>query len=248
MEAQDRGSLLIVGASSDIGLELIRQMAAPGTKILAHYGQSRSRLESLRLELPGCEIVPIQADLAQPEQVEHLIKQTHDHGVLPDQIVHLAAPKFEYLRFEAARWDDFQLGFDVQFRSIVRLLQEFLPVMKVKKRGKVVVVLSSVTLNIPPAALCHYVTIKYALLGLVRSLAAEYSSKCLNINAVSPSMVDTAFLAKLPSRMVEIAAGQSPLGRLATAKEVAASVRFLLSSDANYITGVNLPICGGTAF
>ncbi len=120
--------------------------------------------------------------------------------------------------------------------------------MAQKKKGKIVFVLSSCTFNIPPGALSHYVTAKFALLGLARSLAAEYGPKHININSVSPSMVETAFLQNIPERMVEIAAAQSPWQRNATPQDVAGVIRFLLSSDADYITGANIPVSGGTAF
>jgi 3-oxoacyl-[acyl-carrier protein] reductase len=92
------------------------------------------------------------------------------------------------------------------------------------------------------------VTAKYALLGLARSLAAEYSSYRININSVSPSMVETAFLQNIPERMVELTAAQSPWQRNATPKDVASVIRFLLSSEADYLTGANIPVSGGTAF
>ncbi len=244
----DRETILFLGGSSDIGLEIMRQLAVDRPRIVAHFNKSGAKIEELKHTLPDMEIVPIQADLANAGQVEAMLDAMAAQNLIPDKIVHLPAPKFEYVRFKDATWDHFQNGFDVQVRSLVQVLQRFLPIMAQRKRGKVVVVLSSVTLNIPPVALSHYVTTKYALLGLVRALAAEYSGKQININAVSPSMVETAFLEKLPDRMVEIAAAQTPWQRNGTPQDVAGAVRFLLSADADFMTGVNLPVTGGSAF
>jgi len=244
----ERETVLLVGASSGIGAEIIRRLAPDNPLILAHYNRSLANLEQLRQSLPGLEIAPIQADLAREDEVERFVATVRGEYPLPDKVVHLAAPKLEYIRFKDMRWDFFQRELDLQLRSLMAILQAFLPAMAQRKRGKVVVVLSSVTLNVPPGAMAHYVTAKYAQWGLVRALASEYSAKRLNINAVSPSMVETAFLEKLPDRMVEITAASSPFQRNATPHDVAAAVRFLLSTDADYLTGVNLPISGGSVF
>ncbi len=242
-------SIFITGASSDIGCELIRQLASKDRLIIAHYNQSRAKLDALCNSIHDLNLVPIQADFSKIEDVNRLIAMiTTQHAACLDKIVHLPAPKFEYHRFKDISWEAFQWNLDVQLRSIVCILGEFLPLMAQRKKGKVVFVLSSSTMSVPPGAMSHYVTTKYALLGLFRALAVEYSSKQLNINAVSPSMVNTAFLQNLPERMVEIAAEQSPWQRNATPQDVVGAIRFLLSSEADYITGANIPISGGAAF
>lgn len=240
--------VLITGASSDIGRELVRQLASQRTLILAHYNRSPTKLDVLRDSIPEHSLVSIQADFAEDDDVVRLVTTIQNNHPAPEQIVHFAAPRFEYQRFKEVSWERFQNDLNVQLRSIIRILQAFLPLMAQKKKGKIVFVLSSCTVNIPPAALSHYVTAKFALLGLARSLAAEYASKRININSVSPSMVETAFLQNIPERMVEIAAGQSPWQRNATPQDVAGVIRFLLSSEADYLTGANIPISGGTAF
>ncbi len=244
----DRGTLLVLGASADIGLEIIRQQAPTQDRILAHYHRSGAKLDQLRRELPGANLVPIQADLAQASELDALVAKLRELAPLPDKIVHLPAPPLEYLRFKQLGWEHFQQYFDVQLRSLVAVLQAVLPEIARRKRGKVVVVLSSCTLGVPPGAMAHYVTAKYALWGLTRALAAEYSSQRLNINAVSPSMVETAFLRNVDERMVEITAGQAPFQRSASRQDVAGAVRFLLSAESDYITGVNLPVTGGSVF
>jgi 3-oxoacyl-[acyl-carrier protein] reductase len=114
--------------------------------------------------------------------------------------------------------------------------------------GKIVFMLSSVCYGVPPKTLAHYTTTKYALLGLMKALAAEYADKHISINAVSPSMMDTSFLSELPAKLIEISAAAHPLKRNASTREVAPIIKFLLSRDADYITGANIPIAGGSVF
>jgi 3-oxoacyl-[acyl-carrier protein] reductase len=158
-------SVLFTGASSDIGCELIRQLAAQDTLILAHHNQSVSKLDLLRDCAPNLRLVPIQADFSRDEDVQRLISTIQNEYTTPDKIVHLAAPRLEYHRFSESSWEFFQNDLNVQLRSIIRILQAFLPAMAKKKKGKIVFVLSSCTLNIPPGAMSNYVTAKFALLG-----------------------------------------------------------------------------------
>ena len=87
----------------------------------------------------------------------------------------------------------FQNDIDIALRSLVIILNSFISDMTKAKFGKIVVMLTSCTTNIPPKYLASYVTSKYALLGLVKSLANEYADKGIRINGVSPSMIFTKY-------------------------------------------------------
>jgi 3-oxoacyl-[acyl-carrier protein] reductase len=237
-------TVLVTGASSAIGCEIIREIAHQSTVVLAHYNSNLERLSSLQGEVPA-QIIPIQADLATQEGVASLVESVAGSCEFPEQIVLLAAPSLSLIRFKDLRLDDFKRQFEVQLYAAFSLLSRFLPRMAAAKRGKVVFVLSSYTLGTPPAALAHYVSAKYALLGLMKSLAAEYAGKGVCINAVSPSMVETGFLSNIPGKLVEMTSQQHPLKRNAVPSDIAPAVRFLLCEEAGYLTGVNLPITGG---
>jgi len=92
-----------------------------------------------------------------------------------------------------------------------------------------------------------YSIVKHAQVGLMRSLASEYASTGLSVNAVSPSMVKTRFLDDIPDVVKEMGAAASPRGRLATPEEVAGVIQFLLSTDSDAMTGIELPVSGGSA-
>ena len=117
--------------------------------------------------------------------------------------------------------------------------------MAKKKYGKIVFMLSSYTIGTPPSAMAHYVTSKYALLGLAKTLSSEYSSKKICVNSISPSMIETNFLSEIPEMMVQLTADKHPLKRNGMPSDVIPAIKFLLSDDSNFITGVNIPITGG---
>ena len=239
--------VLIIGASSDIGSGLIRELSDSDSIILAHYNNSEDKIKKIQAE-SNLKLIPVRADLLDEKQVLDLIGDIKKNYGFPNKIVHFPAPRVNNIRFKDVKWEDFQKNIYIQLKSIILILKEFLPFMAKERRGKIVFVLSSYTLNIPPKALSHYVTVKYALLGLMKSLASEYSDKAININAVSPSMVDTGFLTNIPEKIIELTAQAHPLKRNATVKDIAPVIKFLLSNSADYISGVNIPVSGGSAF
>ena len=88
---------------------------------------------------------------------------------------------------------------------------------------------------------------KSAIGGLVKSLAVEYARFGITVNCVAPSMMETHFLKDTPDLIVQAAAADNPMGRNATPEDVAPAMAFLLSEDARFITGVTLPVTGGSA-
>ena len=242
--------ILITGASSDLAGELIRSLTADGCpgKILAHYHHGSQRMEKFKSELGAC-FSPIEADLSSQEGVKRLIEQVRSHAEFPTKIVHFAGLKLRLERFHQLDLDNFETDFQVQVRAAMEILKAFLPAMsRAEQRTKIVLVLSSVTLGVPAKFMSGYTVVKYAELGLLRALAAEYAGTSVNINAVSPYMVETQFLSEIPEKAREMAAAAAPEKRLATTAEVVSVIQFLLSSGSDFLDGVNIPVTGGMVF
>jgi 3-oxoacyl-[acyl-carrier protein] reductase len=238
--------LFIIGASSDIGIELIKDIKED-CLIIAHYHSSNERL----LELENCisnKLITLKADLALESEIENLLRIIESNYGIPNKIIHMAAPKVKNIRFKDVVWEEFDKNLSVSFKSLVIILNRLLPKLAKEKRGSIVVMLSCYVLGIPPKALSHYTTTKYALLGLVKSLASEYAEKGIRINALSPSMIETKFLEHINEKLVQLSAFNNPLKRNATASDVVPAIKFLLSDDSSYINGLNLPITGGSVF
>ena len=239
---------LLIGGSSDLGCELIRRLDRGNERVIAHCFRSEGKLQKLQSELKNIDLQIQKADLANFQSINDLLSRLHSEDINPTNLVFFAAPKFHLTRFKDLTWDNFQVEIDLQLRPTFEILQRCLPLMSAKKSGRVVFVLSSVTEGIPPLGTAAYTTIKFALLGMMRSLAGEYAKKGVNINAVSPSMIETQFLSQLPERMVELAAEQAPRGRNATPQDVVGAIEFLLSDSAAFVTCQNISISGGQVF
>jgi len=238
--------ILIIGASSDIGLNLIKNIDNEALMI-AHYNSSNEQLLELSKNIDN-ELVTIKADLSKEDEINKLLDVIEfDYGV-PNKIIHLAANKVENIRFKDIYWSDFEKDINISFKSTVLILNRFLPKMAKLRKGKVVIMLSSYVLGVPPKALTHYTTIKYALLGLVKSLASEYSDKNIQINAVSPSMIDTKFLDNINEKFVELNAYNHPLKRNAKIDDITPIIKILISKESDYMNGINIPITGGSIF
>ena len=237
-------TLLVIGASSDLGCRLIERNIDNYDKIAAHYFHGNENFNKMIKQHEG-KIVPLQADLCSSDSVQSMINAINELNLAPDHVVHLAADKFKNVRFHQSARDDFTRALECSLISFAEILKPLLTQMAKNKYGKVVVMLSSVTCNnIPPKFLSPYIVSKYALLGLVRSLASEYGVKGINVNAVSPEMIDTKYLADLPEMLVEMNKENSVAGRNLDVDEVVPTIEYLLSNASDMVTGQNVLISG----
>ncbi len=239
--------ILVTGASSDIGRALVRRLLGQPEPplVLAHCYRSGASLRALQEEF-GDKIQLMEADFSQASSVNAMADRiASEHGT-PAGIIHLPALPLSYERFTKFNWGRFETDLAIQVQSIIVLLQRFLPKMAKLPRARVIFMLSSVVHGIPPKFMSMYTTIKYAQLGLMRSLVAEYAATPVRINAISPSMVDTQFLKEIAEVAVQMSALSNPQGRNATPEDLLGMLELLLSPASDYIHGVDVPIAAGS--
>lgn len=140
--------------------------------------------------------------------------------------------------------DDFSDVLDTNLTGTYRLLRRGVRAMMRARWGRVVLVSSVVGLG-GQAGQANYAASKAGLVGLGRSVAKELASRNVTVNVVAPGPTETDMLGVLSEKRQEEIRSAVPLGRFATTAEVAATVRFLVSPEAGYITGAVIPIDGG---
>lgn len=242
---------LVIGASSDVGISFLKSLdqnlEENGEKaiVIAHYASHAQQLMALKEEAKALKLVLVQADFSQKQDIEAFIEQIKTNCDCPDYIVHLPASQFNYNRIKQFDWESFSREMEIQVRSLGEIGKVFLPKMGKKGKGKVVVMLTAYTIGMPPRFMSQYVVAKYALLGLMKSMAVEFADKGININGISPNMMETKFLEKVEGRIIQMTGEASLLKRNAAVEEVVPAIHFLLSEGSDYMNGINLNLTGG---
>lgn len=236
---------LITGASSDVGICYIKSLEEKKetVTVYAHYNTNCNQLCELKNICEYVKVITIQADLSDKASIDNMLDIVKKENIT--NIIHLAASKFEYMRFKDFDDNLFEYEMQVQLKSIIHILKELLPIMSKEKYGRIVIMLTAYTLGKVPKFMSHYIVIKHALIGLIKSISVEYAKKGININGISPNMMETKFLANIDERSIEIAAKNSTLERNVDLKEVCSTIEFLMSDNASYITGINMNVSGG---
>lgn len=238
--------LLVTGASSELGINLINKVYGDYKRIYLQYRNMNDQLqETIDYLKDKTEIVLFKVDLSNVPDVNKMIADINESMILPNCIVHFPAPKAYNMQFHRDKWENYDLGWIVSVRSIVMILQAFVKNMARNKYGRIVFMLTNNTNNLPAKYQSSYVTVKYALLGLMKSLSVEYIDKGITVNGVSPDMMETKFLSNLPELIIEQNKANSPIGRNIYIKEVVPIMEYMLSDLGAAMTGQNIVISGG---
>jgi 3-oxoacyl-[acyl-carrier protein] reductase len=237
-------TLLVVGASSDMGIATIEKIKDNYDCVIAHYLHMNDKLHDLANRM-GDKMVCIKADLSETEEINSFVTYIQQIERFPDHIVHFPAQQIKIQKFQKTGWSVFQKGWDISVKSLVLILQAFLPKMAKARDGKVLVMLSYVVDGMPPKYSVDYVMTKYTLLGLVKSLAVEYADKGITVNGISPAFTETRFVDGMLDYFKEENKKSSPIGRNLKVEDVIPTIEYMLSSGADCINGQNILItCG----
>jgi len=249
MNDLNKKTILITGASRGIGRAIALILAESGARVAVNYRQSAKEAADAVKEIKkrGGDAMAVKADVSKSSEVEKMVKEVIKKFGGIYALVNNASASLDYKKFTDIDWVDFQKHFEVQIHGAFNTVKAVLPHMLAKNKGVIVNIASEITFGDPGSDISGYAVAKYGLLGLTRTLAGELAKHKIRVNSVSPGLVDTDLVKKLPRIAKEIMAKQTPLGRLATPEDVAKAVRFLISDDSEFITGINLPVCGGSS-
>jgi 3-oxoacyl-[acyl-carrier protein] reductase len=239
-------TIIILGATGGIGKETAIKLAKEGYDIVIHYNSNKAAADLLKKSVisEGRKAYLIQANLLDPSSPVSFMETFKRNFKSVYGFVNCSTVKLPNIKFSNLDWSYMQEHFDINIKSSFFLLKEILPLMEAQKYGKVVF-LTSQSVETPGSEWLHYITSKTALTGFAKALAIEYAPKGININLVSPGMVDTDLLADIPAKTKMLVEAKTPLKRLCTPSDVANAISFLLSDKADFITGETIRVNGG---
>ncbi|MEG1060630.1 MAG: SDR family oxidoreductase [Oscillospiraceae bacterium] len=238
-----KNATLVVGADSDMGTAIISGLSG---NIIAHVFAAPDKVRDL--DTDERKIYSVSGNLATVEGIRDFIAAVKALELNVTKIVHLPCMPAIPTRLKNFDENKFELEINVAFMSAILICREFVPAMAKQRFGRVVFMLTSYCIGVPPKYLTSYVAVKYAVMGLMRSLATEFADKGVTFNGIAPSMTETKFLADIADLTVEASAKNHPMGRNARPADIAPTAWHLLDDDNEYTSGAVIPITGGSQY
>jgi len=236
---------IVTGGSRGIGRATSVALAQAGALVLVNYrSNEEAARETVRLiEEAGGQAERVAFDVADPDSVDQHIKEVATRHGRIDILVNNAGISIDQLLLRVSA-KDLEMTWATNVNGAVYCAKACIRPMMKNRWGRIIN-LSSVVAESGNAGQAVYASSKAALLGLTRSLAREYASRGITVNAVSPGFIETDMTADLPDAARQGIVDQTPLGRIGRPEEVAAAVVFLASEEAGYITGQVVRVNGG---
>lgn len=234
---------LIAGVTGGIGSDVAHRLAAAGWRV-AGYARDAAKLGALREKLP--ELHVMEADATRPEQVEAAVQSTVTQFGELDAYVHCIGSIF-IKPAHLTKIEEWQRTMDINLNSAFYGLRS--AVVPMQTRGGSIVFISSVAAQSGIASHEAIAAAKGGINGLVLASAASYAPRNIRINAIAPGLVDTPLAASLlaSDQARQLSGKMHPLGRVGRPANIGALIAWLLSPDADWVTGQIWSVDGGMA-
>ncbi|GAC1360234.1 MAG: 3-oxoacyl-[acyl-carrier-protein] reductase [Ktedonobacteraceae bacterium] len=236
---------LITGSGQGIGRATAQRLAQAGADIIINYRSNTNAAEEARSTIMGMgrRCVALQADVSQEEEVSRLFAEANQALGPITILVNNAGTTRDKLILQMSL-ADFEHVMDTNLRATFLCTKAALRGMMKARWGRIVNVTSIAGL-LGPAGQANYGASKAAIIALTLSTAREMASRNVTANAVAPGFVPTELTSTVNDQQRKFMLESTPLGRFGTTDEVAATIAFLCSPDAAYITGQIICVDGG---
>lgn len=232
---------LVTGASGGLGEAIARMLYAQGAVVGLH-GTRREKLEALAGEL-GERAKVLPADMSNRDEVKALAKQAEETLEGVDILVNNAGINRDGL-FVRMSDDDWDAVLEVNLTAAFRLTRELTHPMMRRRFGRIINISSVVGVAGNPGQ-ANYCASKAGLIGFTKSMAQEIATRNVTVNCVAPGFIESAMTEKLNDKQRESIMGGIPMRRMGTGDDIAASVLYLASNEAGYVTGQTIHVNGG---
>lgn len=235
---------LVTGASRGIGAAIAQELGRQGAIVIGTAtSESGAAAISEALKAANIQGMGMALDVNDATQIEATLKTiTSTFGEVSILVNNAGITRDTLLmRMKDEDWD---AVISTNLTSVFRMSQAVLRPMMKARTGRIISI-SSVVGHMGNAGQANYAAAKAGMTGFTKSLAAEVGSRGITVNCVAPGFIDTDMTAELPEAIKTKMLERIPLGRLGAVHEIAATVAFLASSHAAYITGETIHVNGG---
>lgn len=236
---------IVTGAAKGIGRAIAIKLASLGANIVLNYRSSEEAAIEVEEEIKkyGVDVLKYKCDIRNIDEVEGLINAAKERFQVIDIMINNAGITKDTLIMRMKE-EDFDSVINTNLKGVFNCLKCISPIMLKQKCGKIVSI-SSVVGIVGNAGQVNYAASKAGVIGMTKSLAKELGARGITVNAVAPGFIETDMTDKLKDNYKEEAKKNIPLRRFGQVEDVANVVSFLVSNEADYITGQVIHVDGG---
>jgi 3-oxoacyl-[acyl-carrier protein] reductase len=236
---------LITGGSRGIGRGIAVRLAQDGARVSIAYRSNKAAAQQtlLQLQASGVDCVAVETDISDAPRAEQLLRTVVDRFGRIDVLVNNVGD-FRWGTLAESSLEDWQSIFSSNLMTVLYMSRAALPHMRRGRWGRIIN-LGAVGAEraFGQAKISAYAAAKAAVVALSRSLALEEAKNGITVNVVNPSSIDEKELTLSEARRIRDA--RFPIGRPPTVEDVAATVSFFASEEAEYVTGQVVNVSGG---
>jgi NAD(P)-dependent dehydrogenase (short-subunit alcohol dehydrogenase family) len=244
---QDRGGVIVTGASRGIGAAISERLAGDGYGVIVNYAADADGAESVvsGIRAKGGRAVAARADVASEDEVEAMFRAAREQMGPLTALVNNAGAAAEQAHIDEQHQDALNRLMQVNVVGPMLCAKHAVRAMSTAHGGKggSIVTIAGVLAKAPPGdwGMVPVEATKGAMVTFARGLSNEVASEGIRSNSVSPGVIETAMATPDLRDMGQ----RSPLGRIGQPDEIAATVSWLISPEASYVTGSDIPVTGG---
>ncbi len=243
MSGQENGKrpVLVTGASKGIGRAVALRIAALGHPVTVHFGGDRAGAEATAQAIADANGVAdvIGFDVRDRAAVRAALEKKMESGAFWGVVLSAGITRDNaFPAIDGSDWDDVLRTNLDGFYNVVHPLT--MPMIRRRDGGRIVAI-ASVSGVVGNRGQVNYSASKAGLIGATKALAVELAKRRITVNSVAPGLVETAMSGDIPAQIIEAI----PMQRMGTVDEVAATVAFLFSPEAGYITRQVIGVNGG---
>lgn len=236
---------LVTGAGRGIGRQVALTLAENGATVIVNYNGSKESAEAVvaKITAAGGTAEAMQCNVADYAASEAFVKEVLKKYQKVDILVNNAGVTRDNLIMRMTE-EDYDMVLDTNLKGAFHMIKH-LSRYFIKQRSGKIINISSVSGVLGNAGQSNYSASKAGLIGLTKSIAREFASRGINVNAVAPGFIDTDMTKNMTEDAKSALNGMIPMGKIGSASDVADLVLFLAGDHSNYITGQVICVDGG---